>query len=228
MSDLPRRSFLVTTTGWVLGNIDLPALSPAQVAAKKRMFNIPVTGPNAFISWLELDSTGDCRCMVFMALSDGDRKMIKGLTDALAKKDFRLERLAQAPHKDGEFVVRLAVAGEVRFLTTGDEKLLFSPDPEEEIEIFTEDPNQAATFTYARALLLAVRLMREMQAGQDTVVYMEPVQKELAVSDPDDIGIIFVDYLPTIDPNQPGTSGPGVPPGGRAATVYLVAGREED
>lgn len=228
MSDLPRRSFLVTTTGWVLGNIDLPPLSPAQVAAKTRTFTIPAVGEDSSISWLELDDTGDCRCMVFMALSDGDRKMIKKLTEALAKKDFRLERLSQAPHQEGEFVVRLAVAGQVRFLTTGDDKILFNPDHEGETEIFAESANDAATFTYARALLLAVRLMREMQSGDDSVVYMEPVLKEQAVSDPDDIGIIFVDYLPTIDPNQPGTSGPGVPPGGRAATVYLVSGRDED
>jgi hypothetical protein len=227
MSNLSRNAFLVTTSGWVLGNVSLPEMSPAQLAARKRLFTIPSTEPNSFVAWLELSADGACRPMVFMALSEGDRRMIARLTEALRLKDFRLERLREAPHQDGEFVVRLVVAGTVKFLTTGDEHVLFAEEGEGK-EIFADDPAQGALFTYARALLVAVRMMREMQAHSDSVVYLEPVLREAAVAKPDDVGVVFVDYLPTIDPNQPGQMGPGVPAGGRAATVYMVSNRESD
>jgi hypothetical protein len=201
-------------------------MTDSQLAAKKKVFTVLDKQPNSFVAWLEHDASGVCRTMVFMALGDSDRVMIRRLTEALRVRDFRLERLREAPHQDGEWVVRLAVAGQTKFITTADEHVLFAAQGS--ADIFTDDPNKAAVFTYAKALLVSARLMREMQARPDMVVYMEPVRKEAAIANPTDIGVVFVDYLPSIDPNAPPPSAPGERPPGRAATVYLVARRESD
>lgn len=226
MSDLTRNSFLVTTSGWVLGNVVLPPMSEAQLAAKKKTFSVPSKDPNSFVSWLEHDSVGVCRTMVFMAIGDADKAMIRRLTEALRVRDFRLERLREAPHQEGDWVVRLAVQGQAKFITTSDEHILFAPQGS--ADVFSDDPNKAANFTYAKALMVSARLMREMQARPDMIVYMEPVRREAAIANPGDVGVIFVDYLPSIDPNAPPPVAPGERPAGRAATVYLVARRETD
>jgi hypothetical protein len=202
--DLSRRGFLVAASGIALGVMNLPALPGfawGNPPTKHRLRTaIHSKKEHASATWLEI-ADGYCQPMAYLAKHDADRERIRYYMEAIGKPGFGLERLREAPHQEGEWLVRLVQCSEACYVSEMDDRIVFANN--DEAEIFSYDPQQAVAMNYRDALLRSIRLVRHLGLGTDVAQYMEPVRRDVALAAPNDVGAIIVDYLPPV---------PGLPP----------------